>query len=208
MQRKGDSMKKNLLTIFSTVMAVSLTACGGASTTGTVPDQSTQAESKTADGAASLTIWSPTDKESVEKWWAEKIDEWNKANPDIQVKRDAIDRSDSYAYDNKVATAVTSNSLPDIFFVDGPQVSYYAANDIIVPLDKYFTAEDLKDFVPSTVAQCTYDGKTYAISATESSVAFYYNKDMLREAGIDECRRLPAGSGYFRQRPYQRCRRL
>ena len=185
MQRKGDPMKKNLLTILSTVMAVSLTACGGASNAGAVPAQSTSAASGASDGAASLTIWSPTDKESVEKWWAEKIDEWNKANPDIQVKRDAIDRSDSYAYDNKVATAVTSNSLPDIFFVDGPQVSYYAANDIIVPLDKYFTAEDLKDFVPSTVAQCTYDGKTYAISATESSVAFYYNKDMLREAGID-----------------------
>ena len=182
-------MKKNLLTILSTVMAVSLTACGGAATGGAASSaaatEATTAGAKASDGAVNITVWSPTDKESVEKWWAEKINEWNEQNPDIQVKRDAIDRSDSYPYDNKVATAVTSNSLPDIFFVDGPQVSYYAANEIIVPLDNYFTAEDLKDFVPSTVAQCTYDGKTYAISATESSVAFYYNKDMLREAGID-----------------------
>ena len=132
-----------------------------------------------------ITIWSPADKESIENWWTDRIAEWNKENPDIQVSREAIDRSDSYAYDNKVATAVTSNDLPSIFFVDGPQVSYYAANGIIVPLNDYFSDDDLKDFVPSTVPQCTYDGKLYAISATESSVAFYYNKDYLKECGVD-----------------------
>lgn len=132
-----------------------------------------------------IIIWSPADKESIENWWTDRIAEWNKENPDIQVSREAIDRSDSYAYDNKVATAVTSNDLPSIFFVDGPQVSYYAANGIIVPLNDYFSDDDLKDFVPSTVAQCTYDGKLYAISATESSVAFYYNKDYLKECGVD-----------------------
>ena len=81
-----------------------------------------------------ITIWSPTDREQVEAWWTEKLAEWNEANPNIQVSREAIDRSDSYAYDNKIATAVTSNDLPDIFYVDGPQVSYYAANGISIPL--------------------------------------------------------------------------
>ena len=132
-----------------------------------------------------LTIWSPSDKESIETWWEERIAEWNEANPDIQVKREAIDRSDSYAYDNKIATAQTSNDLPDIFFVDGPQVSYYAANGIIVPLNDYFTEEDLSDFVDSAVEQNTYDGSLYASGATESSVAFYYNKDYLKECGVD-----------------------
>lgn len=138
-----------------------------------------------ADDAVELTIWSPTDKEQVEAWWVEKLAEWNEAHPEIQVSREAIDRSDSYAYDNKIATAVTSNDLPSIFFVDGPQVSYYAANGITIPLTDYFDEETMKDFVPSTVAQCTYDGELYAISATESSVAFYYNKDMLKECGVD-----------------------
>ena len=113
-----------------------------------------------ADEKAELTIWSPSDKEAIETWWEEKIAEWNEANPDIQVKREAIDRSDSYAYDNKIATAQTSNDLPDIFFVDGPQVSYYAANGITVPLDDYFTEEDKADFVDSAITQNTYDGNT------------------------------------------------
>lgn len=63
-------------------------------------------------------------------------------------------------------------------------VSYYAANGITVPLDSYFTADDLKDFMPSTVQADTYDGKLYAIAPTESSVALFYNKDYLDKAGI------------------------
>ena len=138
-----------------------------------------------ADDVTNITIWSPTDTEEIEAWWVEKLDAWNAEHPDIQVSREAIDRSDSYAYDNKIATAVTSNDLPDIFYVDGPQVSYYAANGISIPLSDYFTEDDLSDFVPSSIAQNTYDGQLYAIGATESSVAFYYNKDYLKECGVD-----------------------
>ena len=162
-------------------MVAGLTACGGSGSSGSSAEPAAQ----TADGgedatgaqassgdAVEIKIWQPTDKEAVENWWTEKIAAWNEEHPEIQVSREAIDRSDSYAYDNKVATAVTSNDLPDILFVDGPQVSYYAANGIIVPITDYFP--DTSDFTPSTIAQCTYDGQLYAISATESSVAFYY----------------------------------
>lgn len=173
-------LKKIASLFLASAMVLPLAACGGGSST------DSKGDSGSADaGTVNLTIWSPTDKEAIENWWTEKLAEWNKEHPEIQVSREAIDRSDSYAYENKITTAVTSNDLPDIFFVDGPTVSYYAANNIIVPISKYFTDEDLKDFVPSTVAQCTYNNELYAISATESSVALYYNKDYLKECGVD-----------------------
>lgn len=177
------NMKKVLSMLLVSAMAMSLTACGGSG--GGDSAAGTSGDSASADGVVNLSIWSPTDKEAVEAWWTEKLAEWNAEHPEIQVSREAIDRSDSYAYENKITTAVTSNDLPDIFYVDGPTVSYYAGNGIIVPMDDYFTQEDLSDFVDSTVAQCTYDGKLYAISATESSVALYYNKDYLTECGVD-----------------------
>lgn len=138
-----------------------------------------------AEDVTEITIWQPSDKETVENWWVEKLDQWNAEHPEIHVTREAIDRSDSYAYENKVATAVTSNDLPDILFVDGPNVSYYAANGITVPLDDYFDADTMADFVNSTREECTYDGQLYAISATESSVALYYNKAYMEECGVD-----------------------
>lgn len=174
------NMKKVSGMLLTSAMVMSLTACGGSNSAA-----DTSGDAASADGAVSLTIWSPTDKEAVEAWWTEKLAEWNAEHPEIQVSREAIDRSDSYAYENKITTAVTSNDLPDIFYVDGPTVSYYAGNEIIVPLDAYFSQDDLSDYVDSTVAQCTYDDKLYAISATESSVALYYNKDYLTECGVD-----------------------
>lgn len=178
------NMKKVSSMLLASVMAVSLTACGGSGGSDSAAADAS-GDSASADGVINLSIWSPTDKEAVEAWWTEKLAEWNEAHPEIQVSREAIDRSDSYAYENKITTAVTSNDLPDIFYVDGPTVSYYAANGIIVPMSAYFTEDDLSDFVDSTVTQCTYNGDLYAISATESSVALYYNKDYLTECGVD-----------------------
>lgn len=169
--------KKVFSVLLAASMIFSLAACGSSSGSG---DSSSGDEDVTY-----LTIWSPSDEQAVEDWWVEKLAEWNEANPDIQVSREAIDRSDSYAYENKITTAVTSNDLPDILYVDGPTVSYYAANGIIVPISDYFDEDTLSDFVDSTVQQGTYNDDLYAISATESSVALYYNIDYLTECGVD-----------------------
>ena len=121
------NMKKVSSMLLASVMAVSLTACGGSGGSDSAAADAS-GDSASADGVINLSIWSPTDKEAVEAWWTEKLAEWNEAHPEIQVSREAIDRSDSYAYENKITTAVTSNDLPDICYVDGPTVTYYASN--------------------------------------------------------------------------------
>lgn len=188
-------MKKRAISLLlSAALLLSLSACGGGAKTGEGSSasggeksgESTVAKEENAKSgaAATVTIWSPTDLAVIEQWWTEHIDQWNKEHPDIQVKREAIDRSDSYAYENKITTAMTSGDLPDILFVDGPTISYYAENQTIIPIDDVWTEEDKKDFVASTVQQDSYNGHMYAMGPTESSVALYYNKDYLDEAGI------------------------
>lgn len=152
---------------------------------GTLTGCSKAAEGKTSSGAKLVTIWSPTDEPAIEEWWAQKIEEFNEAHKgEVEVKREAVVRADSYAYEDKINAAVTSNDLPDILYVDGPNISNYAADGILVPIDPYFTKEDLKDFVDSIKVQGTYDGTLYALGATESSVALFYNKDMTDAADI------------------------
>lgn len=156
------------------VAAASLAGCSGG-----------QSAEKGADGAKVVTIWSPTDEPAIEEWWVEKINAFNEAHKgQIEVRREAVVRANSYAYEDKINAAVTSNDLPDILYVDGPNISNYAEAGLIVPIDAYFTEEDLNDFVDSIKVQGTYDGKLYALGATESSVALYYNKDMTDAAGI------------------------
>lgn len=168
-------MRKRAAVIFlaAAAGAVTLSGCGS------------ERERVNKDGESVITIWSPSDEPAIEEWWEEKIAAFNEEHKgEIHLKREAIVRADSYAYEDKVNAAITSKDLPDILYVDGPTVSVYAANDIIEPLDEMFAPEDWDDFLDSTKNQGTYDGKIYAIGATESSVALYYNQDMLDEAGI------------------------
>ena len=121
-------MKKVISLLLASAMIAGLTACGGSGSSSASSEpaaetaeggEATEGTEAAASGdAVEIKIWQPTDKEAVENWWTEKIAAWNAEHPEIQVSREAIDRSDSYAYDNKVATAVTSNDLPDILFVD------------------------------------------------------------------------------------------
>ncbi|MCI9492096.1 MAG: sugar ABC transporter substrate-binding protein [Lachnospiraceae bacterium] len=137
------------------------------------------------EGESVVTIWSPSDEPAIEEWWVEKIGEFNQAHEgEIELRREAIVRADSYAYEDKVNAAITSNDLPDILYVDGPNVSIYAANEVTLPLDSLFSEEEWGDFFEPSKQQNTYNGKIYAVGATESSVALYYNKDMLDQAGI------------------------
>ena len=168
-------MKKRSIVLLSAigVMGLMLTGCNEAK------------ERVNAEGESVITIWSPSDEPAIEQWWVDKIAEFNAAHEgSIELKREAIVRADSYAYEDKINAAITSNDLPDILYVDGPTVSVYAANDIIQPLDDMFTQEDWDDFLDSNKQQGTYNGKIYAIGATESSVALFYNKDMLDSIGV------------------------
>lgn len=168
-------MKTKIITTLLTTLIISgiCTGCGQTK------------ERVNEKGESVITIWSPSDEPAIEEWWVEKINEFNQMHEgEIYLQREAIVRADSYAYEDKINAAITSNDLPDILYVDGPNVSVYAANEITLPLDSFFSDEDWADFLDSSKNQNTYNDKIYAVGATESSVALYYNKDMLNEAGI------------------------
>ena len=74
--------------------------------------------------------------------------------------------------------------LPDVLTVDGPNIAAYAANGIIQPLAA-LSDEEKGEYLESIIEQGTYNDKLYALGAMESSVGLYYNKDILKEAGIE-----------------------
>lgn len=176
-------MKKNVLSmLLAGTMAVSmLTGCGGGSTnTPTEPETA-------ADGSVELTIWVHETESSDEgKLYAKLVGEFNEQYAGkYHATLSQIARSgDAGGYDDKVNAAISNGGLPDVFTVDGVTVAQYADAGAIVPIDEYFTEEELSDFNPSIIQQGTYDGKLYTLGAMDSSVGIYYNKDMFEAAGI------------------------
>lgn len=72
----------------------------------------------------------------------------------------------------------------DLVDVDAPVVAAYAVQGFLTPLDKYFTKADLDQFVPATLRTGYYLGHLLAPPLNSSSQVLYYNKDLLRKAGV------------------------
>lgn len=173
-------MKKRLISLLLTcVMAASLLAgCGN-------KKETQDTDSPSEDGVVELSFWYPISQESEAAWYAMMVEKFNQEHEgEIKIVETANTRGESFAYEDKVSAAAATNSLPDILMADGPNVASYAYSDMFIPIEDYFTEEEMADFLPSTVAQGTYDGHFYAVGMGEGVINIYYNKDMLDAAGI------------------------
>ncbi|NLS40485.1 sugar ABC transporter substrate-binding protein [Bacillus subtilis] len=146
-----------------------------------------KSESANSGGKKMISMWVHVSDDNEEgKIYKKRVDAFNKkyASENIEAKIEFIPRSgNGGGYEDKVNAALTTNTLPDVITLDGPNTAAYAKSGVIAPLDEY--VKDQKDLLPSIKQQGTYQGKLYAIGVSESSVGIYYNKKMLEDAGVD-----------------------
>ena len=171
-------MRKGIkLSVVAALSLGLLAGCGGGS------------KSKTASSSDEIKVWVQFSDETAEgKAWQQVVDNFNKSKKTkYKVVTEFIPRSGSGGgYEDKVNAAVTTNSLPDVITLDGPNTAAYAKSKVIAPLDDYLKDDNMDDVLDSIKQQGTYDGKFYAFGYSESNVGVYYNKKMFKEAGIDE----------------------
>lgn len=91
-------------------------------------------------------------------------------------------------YKTKLAVAMASGQCPDMYihWTGGPMVDYMKsgyAQDLTELVDKY----GLRDlYTEASLAQCTIDGKIYAIPVKNNSIAvIFYDKAMWAEKGYE-----------------------
>ena len=109
---------------------------------------------------------------------------WKQSDPkyaNVDVKIQAVPFAQIFP---TIETAVASGAALDLFLADGPDMKHYAFNKAAIPLDKYFTPEELKAFVPINVEAGTYKGVFYSPGIMESCSLMFYNKDMTDAAGV------------------------
>lgn len=175
-------MKKGIVKTTIGLLAVGLMA--GAVLTGC--GKSSQKNSST--NSKDVTVWVNCSDETPEgKAWQKISKQFNSDNgKGYKVKIEYIPRSGSGGgYEDKVNAAITTNTLPDVISLDGPNTAAYASSKVIAPLDDYLKDANMSDVLASIKQQGTYNGKFYAFGFSESGVGVYYNKKMFQEAGID-----------------------
>ena len=188
-------MKKRNWVIMMSAAALamaSVTGCSsqnGGETTAKVENAGGSKDGASADGVKEITMWYQENKTMIPAF-DQRVEDFNKKyEGKYHLTIEYIPRGSSYAYEDKVNSAAAAGILPDLLSLDGPNVSNYAANGIIVPITSYVSEESKNDMLPSTVLQNTYQNDMYAVSFNEAVSLFYYNKDVFEEHGF----RIPEG---------------
>lgn len=87
-------------------------------------------------------------------------------------------------YTNRILAAGHTGDLPCLLFFDGPTVSYLAWLGYLQPIERFVSAEMKADFLPSIIAQGTYNKNLYTLGIYDSGLAMYANRRYLQAANL------------------------
>lgn len=175
-----------------TLLFLLLAACGGSPITPTALQPSplpTEPETKAASTPLAQTtpveieVWIHAGGErEVQKQILKQF----AAQSNIQVKVVELPEA---TYGQQVAAAAEgagiAGSLPCLLEFDGPNTYNYIWNNFLIPLDPYVSEAMKRDFLPSIIAQGTFqDGKLYSLGQFDAGLAIWGNKKYLDKAGV------------------------
>jgi multiple sugar transport system substrate-binding protein len=116
------------------------------------------------------------------------LDSFSASHPGVSV----VARSVPSAVDGDatpVITAVRGGDAPDVWYMDRFTGAQYAAIGLLEPIDdlikQYEAPGFLDDYLKFGINELTYQGHLYGLPVGTDVRALYYNKTILRDAGID-----------------------
>ncbi|MFJ9903188.1 extracellular solute-binding protein [Streptomyces sp. NPDC101152] len=167
----SSSRHRRLTAAALTALAVTVTATACSSGSGST-------DTKGA-GGGSYTIWDPYPQFDKTSDWAKLLDQCG-AKAGVKVKRTAFDTSD---LGNKTLLAAQQGNSPDVLIVDNPVVSTLAEAGVLTTTAD--TKLDTSKVDPNLLAAGQSGGKTYGTPIGANTLALYYNKKVLKAAGVD-----------------------
>jgi multiple sugar transport system substrate-binding protein len=148
----------------------SLLVLAGCSTSGD-PSNSPAADS---DVTLEYMIW---DANAV-PLFEELAASFTKQNPKITVEVTAVPWDQ---YWTKLQTQASSNTLPDLFWINEPNFAQYATNGVIAEVGADYTPAD---FPEALVGSYTLDGRVLAAPMSYNTMAVWYNTAIFDAAGV------------------------
>lgn len=166
-------MKRRSLSVFAATTAAVLvtglvTACGSSPQSGTGDKQS-------------VTMWMyPVifDEAVHKKFWADEVTAFTAANPKIDVK---IEYYPWAKRDEALATAIASNTAPDVVYLIPDQLPGYARN--LEPVDSYLSDASKADYLDNVRSSVSLGGKMLGAPVLTSSNPIVCDKRALAAAG-------------------------
>jgi len=156
---------KRLIILFSSLFVLlALAACSGGN-----------------DGKVKISYGYWDDKQT--DFLEETIEAFNEENPDVEV---VLEITPYAEYFTKLDAAATGGGLPDVFWMNGPNLIKYAENDMLESLSDHISEEglDLSPYPDALVDLYNYEDNQYALPKDFDTNALWYNKELFDEAGV------------------------
>ncbi|MFZ7089423.1 ABC transporter substrate-binding protein [Curtobacterium sp. RRHDQ10] len=133
------------------------------------------------DVSANLTyaVWDQNQVKAIKA----NLDGFNKLYPNIKVN---VDVTPYATYFTKLQTEASSSTLPDLFWMNGPNFQLYAANGKIAPITGEVKAGaiDPSNYSKSLDQLYTYDGTQYGVPKDFDTIGVWMNKALFDQAGV------------------------
>ncbi|MBT1585273.1 sugar ABC transporter substrate-binding protein [Curtobacterium flaccumfaciens] len=101
------------------------------------------------------------------------------AENDVTIKRSLVPGSSLI---QKVLQQASSKTLPDVLMLDNPDLQQIAETGALSPLSDYDISTD--GYAKGVLQAGTYEDKVYGLAPTVNTIALFYNKKVLSEAGV------------------------
>ncbi len=169
--------KKVWLGLLTAAMVAGVTACGSKA----AEETTAKAAGDSVDGEVTIHLMMSN---SQELGVSAAVEAFNKAyEGKIKCEADYVAFNDVF----ETLEVLMSNKSAeyDIFAADGPNVAAYVSRGYLQPLNQWISDDEIKMFTDAMITEGTYKDQFYGAPMGNSSTVLYYNKALLKEAGIN-----------------------
>ena len=168
-------------TALGVVGAIGIAAlvAGCSTAASTAPSGDYTAAPKDLEAEITYGLWDQTQVDAVNA----NIEEFNKEYPNIDVN---VNVTPWDSYWPKLQTQATSNTLPDLFWMNGPNFQTYGGAGKIEPITGEVEADaiDPANYPEALNDLYTIDGVQYGVPKDYDTIGLWYNSDIFEKAGV------------------------
>ncbi|BDZ49792.1 sugar ABC transporter substrate-binding protein [Frondihabitans sucicola] len=178
---RGGSAKRRLALGVAAAVGVALLASGCSSSSGGSggSDSGYKAPAKSLKANITYGVWDQTQVKAIDA----NLKGFNEEYPNIKVN---VNVTPFDSYFTKLQTQASSNTLPDLFWLNGPNFQLYAANGKVEPITSEVKAGAIKLSNYSSALDDLYslNGTQYGVPKDFDTIGVWVNKALFTEAGV------------------------
>ncbi|MBD3010386.1 extracellular solute-binding protein [Streptomyces sp. 5-10] len=156
-------------------MALAATACGG--------DDGGSGDKKSGGHLSGTVTYWDTSNDAEKGTYKELALGFEKKHPDVKVNYVNVPFGEALAK-FKNAAGSGGSGAPDVLRTEVAWTQDLANIGYLAPLDGTPALADQSDYLPKALAGAKFKGKTYAVPQVIDTLGLFYNKKMLKEAGV------------------------